>query len=269
MVLSVCIFQLLEAAVAINDFLNTHHVFNRSEFNAAFAGSITDKNLLTRAIASGKIEKVRRGLYVSRADRFKDIKPSSYDIATKVTDDAVLCYLSALQLHGVLHNITSRTQFYTQRRIPDFEYDGQSYRPLAFGNRQIISESKLIPGRGIYKTTSKEQTIVDCLYRAPLAGGPENVLRSFSGFTYLLPDLALKAVLQTNKSTVARLGWVFDKKQDEWDIDASFLDKLHSAAGAGPHYFYSSTRSKDSHWVNKWKLYLPYPEHEMISWLNG
>ena len=255
--------------MAINDFLNAHHVFNRREFNAAFPGSITDRNLLSRAIASGKIEKVRRGLYVSNADRFKGIKPLPHDIATKATDDAVLCYLSALQLHGVLHNITSRTQFYTRKRIPDFEYDGQSYRPLALGNRQIISENKLIPGKGIYKTTSKEQTIVDCLYRMSLAGGPENVLRSFSGFAYLLPDLVLRAALYTNKSTMARLGWILDRKQTEWDIETSLLEQLHGAVGSGPHYFYSSTPSRDSHWVKEWKLYLPYPEQEMISWLNG
>jgi len=255
--------------MAISGFLNTHHVFNKREFNSAFPDSVTDANLLARAIASGKVERVRRGLYVSCADRYKGIKPSPYDVASKSTDDAAFCYLSALELHGVLHNITWNTQFYTHRRIPDFEYDQQSYLPQPPGSRLVISEEKLIPSRSIYRVTTKEQTVVDCLYRMSLAGGPENVLRSFSGFSYLSSDLALKAALQTNKSTIARLGWLLDKKRERWDIEASFLQELRAAAGTGPHYFYSSITPRDSYWAREWKLYLPYPEQEMVSWLNG
>ena len=58
-------------------------------------------------------------------------------------------------------------------------------------------------------------------------------------------------------------------RRDAWSVPDEALSALRASLGAGPSYFWSSTTPKDSHWVNDWKLYLPDPEEEMATWLNG
>jgi predicted transcriptional regulator of viral defense system len=256
-------------AMAIKEYLNTNHVFNTKDFRIATQDSTTDANLLARAAANGRVKRVRQGLYVSEAERFAGIKPSPFEIAAKAVDDAVFCYLSALQLYGVLHNAVNRTQFYTRHRMLKFEFDGHEYCPHHNKDREVDSQSVVLPNGASYNATMREQTVVDCLYRLAYAGGPENALRSFSGLTYLSAGRAAALVFKTNRSTCARLGWVLDAMQDKWDIDSLTLDSLREVSGAGPHYFYSSTSPKDSHWSTKWSMYLPYPEDEMTAWLKA
>jgi hypothetical protein len=83
--------------MALKDYLNTHHVFNMREFKAAFPGSVTDLNLLARAVRSGKVDRVRSGLFVSRSERFFDVEPPPFVIATKTVDDATFCYMATLR----------------------------------------------------------------------------------------------------------------------------------------------------------------------------
>jgi predicted transcriptional regulator of viral defense system len=256
-------------AMAIKEYLNTNHVFSAKNFKAAFSGSVTDTNLLARALKGGKVRRVRHGLYVSESERFFGIKPSPLEIASNAVDDAVFCYLSALQLHGVLHNAINNTQFYTRHRIPNFEYDGNWYHPFQLRERTIESQTVLFPSGSSYRVTTREQTVADCLFRLSYAGGPENALRSFSGFRYLDTRRAAELAARTNGSTCARLGWVLDIMQNVWEVGGDVLPTLHMAIGAGPHYFYSSTAPKDCHWVKAWKLYLPDTEEEMAAWLKA
>jgi len=255
--------------MAIKSFLNSHHVFNRHEFNAAFFGSVTDANLLARAINNGKVRRVRHGLYVSQAERFAGLIPSGFEIADKAVDDAVFCYLSALQLYGVLHNESSRTQFYTRHRAPRFDFAGQEFHPYLVKGKAIDTGQVFLPNGTGYQVTTREQTLVDCLYRVSLAGGAENALRSLAGFKFIDGAKAARLALRTNKSVCARLGWVFECMMADWGVGEEAIGLLQGALASGPYYFYSSTAPKDSYWAGNWKLYLPYPEEEMRAWLRG
>lgn len=255
--------------MAIQDFLDSRQVFTAAEFSRAFPGSQTDRNLLSRAAKNGRVERVRRGTYVSKAGQFSRSKASPFDVAAAVADDAVFAYTSALQLHGTLHNLTNQTQFFTTHKLASFAYDGQDYLPYRFRRRNMESQSLFTASGKAYRVTTREQTLVDCLIRPGLAGGPENVLRSFSGFNYLDAAKVAELAADATLSARARIGWVLQTRRDAWGVPDEALSALRDSLGEGPSYFWSSTRPRDSHWVNAWKLYLPEPEEEMASWLNG
>lgn len=151
-------------AVAIQDFLVTHHVFTTAEFSRAFPNSQTDRNLLSRAVHSGKVERVRRGVYVSTADPFSRTSASPFDVA------AFAC-TSALQLHGVLHNLTRRVQFWTVHKLTSFTYDNQDYIPHRPRRRTIETQTLFTPSGRTYCVTTREQTLLDCLDQPSLVDG--------------------------------------------------------------------------------------------------
>lgn len=255
--------------MAIQDFLGTRQVFTAAEFARAFPDSQTDRNLLSRAVRSGRVERVRRGTYVSKTGQFAYAKASPFDVAAAVADDAVFAYTSALQLHGALHNVTNQTQFFTAHRLPSFTYDGQDYLPYQLGDRTRETQSLFTASGKAYRVASREQTLVDCLDKPALAGGPENLLRSLASLTYVDAVKVAELAQQASFSTRARLGWVLQTRREAWGIGDEALSALREKLGSGPSYFWSSTSPKDSYWVNAWKLYLPQPEEEMASWLNG
>jgi len=254
--------------MAIREYVDTHQVFTLAEFTRAFPHSVTDQNLLARAIRSGSVDRVRRGVYVSKAGQFAHSTASPFDVSAAVAEDAVFCYLSALHLHGILHNIVTVTQFYTVRHLDPFTYDGHAYQPRHRPKHHIDTQALLTVSGYRYQTTTKEQTLVDCLTRPALAGGPENVLRSLSGLVYFDQKKLFTLSESASGNTRAKLGWVLDTKREEWGIDSSSLERLADSVSGGPYYFWSSRPPKDSHWVNRWRLYLPYPEQEMTLWLN-
>lgn len=255
--------------MAIQSFLETRQVFTAAEFSRAFPDSQTDRNLLSRAVRNERVERVRRGVYVSKSGPFSRTPADPFEIAVAVAEDAVFAYTSALQLHGALHNLTNCTQFFTTRRLPAFTYDRQDYLPHQIDEPKPDGQSLLTATGRAYRVTTREQTLVDCLTRPRLAGGPENVLRSLAGFAYVNAPRVAELAKRESLSARSRIGWVLQAQRDIWSVREETLSALRGSLGTGPSYFWSSTSPKDNHWVNDWKLYLPEPEEEMIAWLNG
>jgi predicted transcriptional regulator of viral defense system len=252
--------------MAVQEFINTHQVFNIDDLKQGHVLSATDSNLLSRATSKGKIDRVRRGLFVSKTGRYEGVAPDPFEIANASVDDAVFCYLSALQLHGVLHNIVFKTQFYTKHRLPSFSYNNHEFTPLHV--RQDFELQSVLTKQGKrYSVTSREQTLIDCLNKTALAGGVENLLRSMGGFTYLDFDKLEKLVSNASQSTCARLGWLLESNKETWSVPDNALLNLHAKISKGPYCFHSSSEPKDSNWVSGWRLYLPHPEQEMVAWL--
>jgi len=254
--------------MALREFLSDKQVFTAHDFAQTFPDSQTDRNLLTRAVQRGGVDRVRRGLYVSKSGPFARAHADPFDVASAAVPDAVFCLLSALQLHGVSHNVVNKVQFYTRQHIAPFEYDGIAYEPHRLADHHLKIQSIFTRTARMYHVTTKEQTLVDGLTHVSIAGGPEHLLRSLAGFIVIdIPSilaLADSAALSVN----ARLGWVLDTKHDDWNVAEDILVSVRQHIGSGPYYFWSSTPPKDGHWVKRWRLYLPYPEQEMDSWLN-
>ncbi|MDR1513328.1 MAG: hypothetical protein LBS56_07605 [Propionibacteriaceae bacterium] len=254
--------------MAIQEYLSANQVFSADDFRHAFPGSRTDVNLLSRAVAAGRVGRPKRGLYVSKVGPFSRSQADPFDVASKAAADAVFCLLSALQLHGVLHNVTFRTQFYTSHKIAPFTYEGQDYRPVASPTPPPATQGLLTPSGRHHQVTTREQTLVDCLARLSLAGGPENALRSLAGLRHIDAAAAVSLARHASATTRARLGWVLQAKADEWRVPAETLDALAWTLGGGPHYFAPADEPDEPDWVNRWRLYLPRPEQEMAAWLN-
>jgi len=253
--------------VAIQEYLSNTQVFNAADFRQEFGESLTDRNLLVRAVRRGRVDRPRRGLYVSKTGPYSRGQADPFDVAVKVADDVVFCFLSALELHGVAHNLTFRTQFYTTHKITGFGYAGQEYQPLRYPTTPPVTRGLLTPSGRRYQVTTREQTLVDCLARPNAAGGVENVLRSACGFAHLDVDGVLAIAAGSSATLRARLGWVLETRAVQWRVGTQALGTLAASLGAGPHYF-SSAGIKHPHWVNRWRLYLPFPEQEMVAWMD-
>jgi predicted transcriptional regulator of viral defense system len=88
------------------DFFETHPVFRHEEFLEAHTSggrsALTGNNLLARHLSSGRLLRVRRGLYavVPRGVDAAQATVDPYLVASHLTEDAVVAYHAALQFMG-------------------------------------------------------------------------------------------------------------------------------------------------------------------------
>src|SRR5688572_18981645 len=101
------------------DFFARRTVFRHEEFAAAAAAAgsspKTIENLLRHHVRAGHLLRVRRGVYAVVPPGFSpDTVPlDPLLVASRLEDDAVLAYHTALELHGVAYSVFQRFTYCT------------------------------------------------------------------------------------------------------------------------------------------------------------
>ena len=218
------------------------------------------------ALASGTVERVRRGLYVSNAPVFESKVPDPYEVVVALDDDAVLSYHSALEALGVAHNVSFACHFRSNVVRSSFSYDGVAYLP--HDDKKAVLTQK-IRGRafGSVLCTTREQTFFDCLKHPEWSGGIEEVVRSLSAFAYVDTVVLANLALADSASMAARVGWLLDAKSTAWKVPESVLrDLLEASQGVKSKFNKRSIAAGG--WSSKWSMVLPDAEEEMMAWIS-
>lgn len=257
----------------LDDFFALHKVFTLRELantlsssKGAPVKSSTLYNLLAYHQKQGHILHIRRGLYYS-VPKGSDPKHSPVDsflVASKMAEDAVIAYESALDLHGKLHTIQSRIVYLTKKRVmTSFDFRDIKYQavaiPLAlkavgletFGVQRINRQ-----GQEVF-ATNLERTLVDVLDRPYLCGSWEEIWLSLESIEYLDMDQVLKyALFLANSTTIAKLGFFLETHQKELMIPEHYLEELRQRCPAKPHYM-DRNQSQQQKMIAKWNLVVP------------
>ena len=259
-------FPLKSLSMKFRDYIEQIHVFtNQRLAEGCGLSAASAKTMLKRAVEAGSVERVRRGLYVSRTGRFATGNVDPFELVFALDADAMLSFHSALEAHGVAHNVGSTCQFRSTAVKVRFEYSGIAYVPYAFAESAPMQKLRGRSGLRIAVTT-REQTIVDCLNHPERCGGIEEALMSVSLFPYIDADALLSLVSGGSASLAARVGWLLEQKADDWRIPPEALEKLSRMTNGGP-YKLDKNSSNSQGWSRRWKLCLPAYEEEVESWV--
>jgi len=253
--------------MAIREFLENHEVFTTADFEQQFPQSPTDRNLLSRAVKNGNVQRVRRGLYVSKCGPYMKSTPDPVIIAHAAAEDSVFCYSTALRLHGIAHNVFFTTQFYTHMSLSAFTFGRQGFEPIAFPMRGVRSRLRNTEQGITVHVTTIEQTLVDCVAKPWCAGGGENVMRSLSAIRRLDSSQVYDLSTGYPNSAAARIGYILELGSNMWSVPDDIIERLHSRVGKGTYRFDRASGPSAHHWVGRWRLYLPAPQQEVASWL--
>jgi len=240
-------------------------VFTTAEFRASLPPRVSASTVLNRLLQAhrrGYVDRVHRGLYVSRVGVFADTIPDPLLVASKLAPDSVIAYHSALEAHGVAHAPFRRVTFLSARLPVKVQYRGYEFwsvRPAASmlrGSRWRSSLVQLRRGDQLIACTSRERTLADCLHRLRWSGGLEEVLRSVGA----LPSLDIERLLAYLDllglpTVVARVGWVLSLDPGLWGLTPEDLEPLRSRLGKGPYFL--SARSGPQRLAGEWRLYVP------------
>ncbi len=257
----------------LDDFFALHKVFTFKEIELSLSSDVgsstknsTLYNLLTYHQKQGHILRIRRGLYYSVP---KGLDPTDclvdpFLVASKMAEDSVIAYGSALDLHGKLHSIQNRMIYLTKKRVmASFDFRDIKYQAVAIPSALKAASQETFGIQSIDRlgppvfVTSLERTLVDVLDRPYLCGSWEEIWLSLESIEYLDMDQVLTyALLLANSTTIAKLGFFLETHQAALMIPEHYLEELRKHRPAKPHYM-DRNQSEPQKMIAKWNLVVP------------
>lgn len=250
------------------NFFDTHPVFRHAEFLAAHTGQgrspHTSNNLLARHRASGRLVRVRRGLYatVPRGVDSARATVDPYLVASHVTQEAVIAYHAALQFYGKTYSVWRRFHYLTRQPARPF-----SFRALEFVPAQPPPAVRSRPDWGggiaerrhagsVVRVTTLERALVDVLNAPDKGGGWEEIWRSLEMVEFFdLEAVTAYALTLGSALTVARVGFFLEQHREPLMVEEAYLETLCAHAPAQPRYLDTSRRP--GRLVPRWNLVVP------------
>lgn len=254
----------------LRDFFAKYPVFTHEglvEFlsNHGSTNVKTRESILSHYIKTGRLLRVRRGLYLAVPQGLTPEKCpiDPYLLASKLAPDSVLAYHTSLELQGKAYSVYREFVYLTRSRSRLFSFQGQNYRGVAFPKRLrdkgqesfgVISVERL--GLDL-QVTSLERSLVDILDRPALGGTWEEIWRSLELVEFFDLDKVVEyAMLLGNSTTVAKVGFFLEQFKDTLMPNEDHLERLRSLIPVQPHYMDPHGR-KDGRLIKGWNLVVP------------
>lgn len=198
--------------MAIERFIETHRVFTIEEVREECGAGSTTANLLSRAVASGKIERVKRGLYISHVGAAINHEADKYEIGAKLFPGLVLAYQTALEELGFDHYCAPRLFTCWGSENKSLTFHGVRYRCFAAPPALTLAIATKHFG---FRVTTPEQTVVDCVEKPSRALGYENVCLSLSN-AWPLVGPCLELARRRSPSCAKKVGLLLENSGREF-----------------------------------------------------
>ena len=247
-------------------FFQSHPVFTHEEYARSRKSSSlrTVDSLLRKHVASGRVARVRRGLYVSTTMGASAEVVDPFLVATKVAPDAAVSHHAALQFHGRVYSMWSQVSFLTTHATRAFSFGPVDYVPvrppepvaqlpdMGGGIETILS------GGGEVRVCTCERAMVDVLHSPSLGGGWEEIFRSLAMIEFFDLDAVITYTLALDSAlTAARVGYFLSQHRERLFVEEAHVERLAAHAPKQARYF--DTSRAPGRLVHPWNLIVPEP----------
>ncbi len=225
----------------------------------------TQNTILKYHTKQGHLKRLRRGIYavVPPSTTLDTFTVDAYLLAFKMTEDAVLGYHTALELHGLAYSSFEQFTYISHHNIQPFVFHNQIFRcvptPTPLLKKNIADFGVIKMNReGIdVRVTSLARTLVDVLTRPNLTGGWEEVWRSIETIAVFDVEEAIEYVqLLNNATTAAKLGYFLEQRPSAVAVDEKYIRQLQKHIPSQCHYV-DRSRRQPSKFIAKWNLMIP------------
>lgn len=212
----------------------------------------TAKSLIRNLLLNGYIKRIKHNLYAVCDVAFRNTIPSQYEIASKIKKDAYISYHSALEYYGVKNQVFYQVYVATEKRFPDFEFEGITYKYINSKYNFGIMQERSV------RVTDKERTVIDCIDRPELAGGNEELFVCLELMIGLDEDKMLQYLKQYNSPRLyAKVGFMLELLNEHFGLSEKMIEECRKNIHQGTCYFDSETRKQKSKYISKWNLIVP------------
>jgi len=233
--------------------LHKLRIFRLNEVENLIGNLNSAKDLLQNYKKQRLVCQVRRDLYVVTDLASKISLANKFEIAGKITPTSYLSYQSALEFHGLAHQVFYDLWVSSSNRFNSFNFEGIQYQ---------YCESKSLSGvissntNSFIRVTNLERTVIDCIDKIERSGGLEELMQCFSLITYLDEEVLLKYLQEFNKQFLyQKSGFILEHFKQEVKLSDHFFNVCKQKVGKSTRYLTDLTDS--THYFKAWKLCAP------------
>ncbi len=246
-------------------FFQTHPVFTHEEYaqSRASASPRTVDSLLRKHVASGRVARVRRGLYAVPTPGASAETVDPFLVATMAAPDAAVSHhcraavsrprLLDVESGDVPHHARDArlSRFGPVEYVPVRPPEQVAQLPDMGGGVECVPS-----GGGEVRVCTCERAMVDVLHSPALGGGWEEIFRSLSMVEFFDLEAVITYTLALDSAvTAARVGYFLSLHRERLFVEDSHLARLAEHAPRQARYL--DTSRDPGRLVQPWNLIVP------------
>ena len=237
------------------------YIFSKADMRPQFSSDMQYENWIAGQLRSKKIMKVRKGLYVL-ADVSGEPMATKFEIASKVADDAYLCYHSALEYYGVANQVFNTVTVGSKSRFNAFNFRGVEYVRKQPKNDYGIA---FIERAGV-RTTTLERTVIDCIDDIDSCGGIDELLGALEQIR-ILDERELLGALEAYNCVLLyqKAGYILQHYRSKFGFSNAFFTECKRHLTKQVKYFLKDEYG-EVEYNSEWRLMAP---KNLISRIGG
>lgn len=231
---------------------NIPYIFTKEDVISQFISDVQYDNWIANKLRSSKIMKVRKGLYVL-LDVTGDPLVTKFELATKIKEDAFICYHSALEFYGLANQVFYTITVSSKSRFNEFTFLDINYVHKRLKNDYGIVYFK----NSSVRVTSLERTIIDCIDDIDMCGGIEELINALDQINYV-DEKELLNVLKSYNSILLyqKVGYILEYYKEQLGLKDAFFDECRKHLTKQVKYFLKD-EYMDIEYNSKWQLMAP------------
>ena len=231
---------------------NLPYLFAKKDVIDQFADDKQFENHMASMVRSGKIVKIRNGLY-AQIDNLGVPLTTKFEIASKINDESFVSHHSALEYYGVANQVFNTLTVGSKRKFNDFSFDDVDYTRQAVKDyTQVI----YIVTAGV-RIATLERAVVDCIDNIDLGGGIDELLNALEQIR-VLDENRLAEILHAYNKVILyqKVGFILEQYKDKYMLSDKFFADCKSRLTNQIKYFLNDEYS-DIAYNSDWQLMAP------------
>ena len=195
------------------------YLFAKKDVIAGFADDKQFENHIAGLVRSGKIVKIRNGLY-AQIDNMGVPLTNKFEIASRINDESFVSHHSALEFYGVANQVFNTMTVGSRKRFNGFTFDDVEYSQIVVKDyTQVI----YIVTADV-RVTTLERAVVDCIDDIDLAGGIDEVLNALEQIR-VLDETKLTEILKAYNKVILyqKVGFILEQYKDKFMLSDDFF----------------------------------------------
>ncbi|MCL2042095.1 MAG: hypothetical protein FWG84_08700 [Bacteroidales bacterium] len=228
-------------------------IFHKKEVTALTNDKNVAKEILRRYKKQGLISQIRRDLYAVTDLASQVSLASKFEIAGDITPSSYLSYHTALEYHGLAHQVFYEIYISSKESFKSFDYEGITYTFCRSKSEEGVINPKT---DSLVRVTDLERTVLDCINRIDLSGGLEELVQCLAIITYI-DENKLSAYLHHFDKQILyqKAGFILGYFQKEMKLSNAFFETCRSKIGKSTRYLTDVHESNT--YFKEWKLCAP------------
>ena len=233
--------------------LHKLRIFRLKDVETLVGNLNSAKDLLQNYKKQRLICQVRRNLYVVTDLASKVSLANKFEIAGKISPTSYLSYQSALEFHGLAHQVFYDLWVSSSKRFNSFEFEGIRFQ---YCESKSLSGVMNVNSSPFIRVTNLERTVIDCIDKIERCGGLEELIQSISLISYLDQELLLNYLQEFNKQFLyQKVGFILEYFKQEMKLSDNFFSICKHKSGKSTRYL--TDRIESIQYFKEWKLCAP------------